>query len=152
VTNGSLLWIVPENHANEIWGTGTQFASALDAGVHLGGAKDFRRRPHHLPYGYADLVNCGLVSDSLWCFGPWQRAHDRYVGLKFLVKGKVHDGWARLNVSASKLPFKATLTGYAYETIPGKGIIAGQTKEKDDPQGPSLGALAAGANALQTWK
>jgi len=38
--------------------------------------------------------------------------------------------WARLNVKVLKSQFKiiATLAGFAYETIAGKGIIAGQTK------------------------
>ena len=48
----------------------------------------------------------------------------------------------------------ATLTGYAYETIPGKGIVAGQTKGPDvtalDPA--HLGRLAAGASATPAWR
>ena len=56
----------------------------------------------------------------------------------------------------------ATLTGYAYETIPKKAIIAGQTKGPDDmsveapnasltmptPEPASLGVLAMGASGL----
>jgi hypothetical protein len=46
---------------------------------------------------------------------------------------------------------QATLTGYAYETIPNKRIIAGQTKGNDGMtlRPASLGSLAAGASATQ---
>jgi hypothetical protein len=60
----------------------------------------------------------------------------------------------------------ATLTGYAYETIPGKGILAGQTKEPNNvslekpdaavnmptPEPVTLGALAMGAPGLSIWR
>jgi hypothetical protein len=62
-----------------------------------------------------------------------------------------------------------TLTGYAYETIPGKGIVAGQTEGMDDRnierpdaalttpvpdslQPTTLGALAMGALGLSIWR
>lgn len=66
----------------------------------------------------------------------------------------------------------ATLTGYAYETIPGKAIKAGQKKEaagdstnddfgpdasltnpiSDKPQPASLGVLALGAQGVVLWR
>jgi hypothetical protein len=99
-------------------------------------------------------------------FGPWANGgkgvKNRYLGLKFFVKGKVHYGWARLNVSGGA---GGTLTGYAYETIPGKSIIAGQTKGPDDdaqpiaatqpspaPKPATLGMLALGAPGLSIWR
>jgi hypothetical protein len=86
---------------------------------------------------------------------------NRYLGFRFAIKNKAHYGWAR--VSVSEYPFVATLTGYAYETIPGKAIIAGATKGPDDPEptaslkapapGPvTLGALALGAPGLSIWR
>jgi len=82
-----------------------------------------------------------------------------------------HYGWARLSVSVPH-PFDivATLTGYAYETKPGKSIKAGQTKEADPTnedfgssasltntiqeksQPATLGALAMGAPGLSIWR
>ena len=46
------------------------------------------------------------------------------------------------------------LTGYAYETIPNKPIIAGKTHGKGvvTIEPGSLGALAAGANGLHRWR
>jgi hypothetical protein len=57
---------------------------------------------------------------------------DRYLGLKFVIKGTTRYGWARLTVSMEFYKVSATLKGYAYETIPGKAIIAGATKGPDD--------------------
>jgi len=76
--------------------------------------------------------------------GPWDGVQNRYLGLKFEIKGKIHYGWARLNVT--KPPYTATLTGYAYETIPDKAIIAGRTKGADviTAQPVTLGRLALG--------
>jgi hypothetical protein len=71
-----------------------------------------------------------------------------YLGFRFAIKNKAHYGWAR--VSVSEYPFAATLTGYAYETIPNKPIVAGKTKGRDvitvqsDSTPPTLGRLAAG--------
>ena len=48
--------------------------------------------------------------------------------------GKTPFGWARVKLSVAHQSITATLTGYAYETIPGKPIIAGATKGPDDEQ------------------
>jgi len=88
------------------------------------------------------------------------------VGLKFLVKGKVHFGWARIKRIAGSSGFPASITGYAYETIPNKPIVTGKTKGSDEIDiargsavlvGPvrksaSLGLLALGAPALSVWR
>jgi hypothetical protein len=78
--------------------------------------------------------------------GDWVNVANRYLGLKFSIRAKIHYGWARLTVKATGASITATLTGYAYETIPNKPIIAGETKGRDAiTVGPdSLGALAAG--------
>ncbi len=82
-----------------------------------------------------------------WSIGPCSGSRRAYLGLKFFVKGKPHFGWARLTVHGTHVSEKATLTGYAYETIPNKPIITGQTKGPDvitlDPG--SLGRLAQGS-------
>ena len=88
--------------------------------------------------------------------GLWLHAKNRYLGVKFLINGETHYGWARLNATAGF----ATLTGYAYETIPDKPIPAGVYEtappkvgaNSDEPTGgksrlapATLGALARGA-------
>jgi len=56
---------------------------------------------------------------------------NRYLGLKFVIHGKVHYGWARLSVALGHHrqynDVSGTLTGYAYETIAGQGVTTGQT-------------------------
>jgi hypothetical protein len=94
--------------------------------------------------------------------GRWVNTRSRYLGLKFRVKGKIHYGWARLNVTVGNSRISATLTGYAYETIPNQPIIAGATKGTEEgpdtaltmptPDPATLGALALGAPGLSIWR
>ena len=79
--------------------------------------------------------------------GRWDNVNNRYLGMKFTINGKVHYGWARLSVTNLKDKFRitATLTGYAYETIPNKPIRAGQTHDGDEA---TLGRLAQGASVV----
>jgi hypothetical protein len=46
------------------------------------------------------------------------------------------------------------MTGYAYETMPGKAIVAGKTKGADvtTVYPATLGHLAAGASAIPAWR
>jgi hypothetical protein len=79
--------------------------------------------------------------------GSWFDVTNRYLGLKFQIKGKTHYGWARLSVfTTQSFTFAAALTGYAYETVPNKPIIAGKTKGPDviTVQPATLGTLALG--------
>lgn len=62
----------------------------------------------------------------------WPRNQARYLGVSFLINGETHYGWARLSTGIAwegrKSFLFVTLTGYAYETVPGMPINAGQTK------------------------
>jgi hypothetical protein len=101
-------------------------------------------------------------SDGANRAGQWVNVRSRYLGLKFRVKGKIHYGWARLNVTVGHSRIAATLTGYAYETIPNRPIRAGATKGTDEEpdaaltmptsEPATLGALALGAPGLSTWR
>lgn len=98
-----------------------------------------------------------LVSDIRGFYsGYWFNVRDRYVGLKFWIKGETHYGWARMSVETHRRPFtiKGVLTGYAYETIANKPIIAGKTTGPDVVAGQpaSLGHLAHGASAIPAWR
>jgi hypothetical protein len=75
--------------------------------------------------------------------GRWLNVNNGYLGLRFVVKDKVHYGWARMSVKVyGGALIKTTVTGFAYETIANKPIIAGKTK--GSLQSTTLGALAGG--------
>jgi hypothetical protein len=160
------LKVIQSQSANEIWMTNSKAcgmvslsaAAALPKGKRIGPKADFR----HSNFGAVMAV----VVPSLSC-GVWlgKSNFQAYLGLKFIIKGKIHFGWARVKVDTGlqQRPFLATLTGYAYETIPGKAIIAGATKGPDDaeptaafsshtPEPATLGALALGAPGLSIWR
>jgi len=148
---------------------GSGDAVALRAGARIGPGKLF---------GGADILvehlsHFGRGSSYTRWFGQWGNGgkglKDRYLGLKFMIKGKVHYGWARVTVTTSGQTFTATLTGYAYETIPNKSIIAGKTKgprkvgtttAQTNSASPirviaepvTLGLLAMGSPGLSLWR
>jgi hypothetical protein len=97
--------------------------SALRPGSGIGPNKHFQN-------GGA-LVWLEVFAGSTDTFGPWPNVKNRYLGLKFQIKGKTHYGWARLSVTRKGHIVTGTLTGYAYETIPNKAIIAGKTTGPD---------------------
>ena len=121
------------------------------------GAKIQSRNNFRIGSGFMGVVYYSFMSDTRWdglWFNDGKGVKNRYLGLKFNIKGQIHFGWARLTVTTTKHDFKATLTGYAYETIPGKPIIAGKTMGPDDTTvaPTSLGHLAAGASAIPAWR
>jgi hypothetical protein len=126
------------------------FARALRSGMPIGPRQRFRQ-------GHFDVMGSVVRSgtSTRWA-GPWanggEGVKNHYLGLKFSIDGQTHYGWARLSVTASSNGFESvSLTGYAYETIPKKPIIAGRTKGADDVssvQPSSLGHLAIGASAI----
>jgi hypothetical protein len=130
-------------------------ASALTSGVVVGPKDDFMP-----PRGGRLLVNMwvGFVTDGNGTdsYGRWRDVERGYLGVKFSDKGKTHYGWVRLNVKETKIGdgIDAVITGYAYETIPNKPIIAGQTKDQNmiTAQPASLGHLARGASAIPAWR
>jgi len=131
--------------ANEVVGE-QHWASALKRGAQIS-------KGQHFSFSARMASQCsGIGCTGPRTNGPWVNVTDRYLGLKFKIDGKFHYGWARLNVAVVKGQFEvvATLTGYAYETIPNKPIIAGKTKGPDAiaAQPGSLGQLARGSAGL----
>jgi len=102
--------------------------------------------------------------------GPWanggQGLKNGYVGVRFVIDGSLHYGWARVSMKVEDDKVMPVLTGYAYETIPNKPIIAGQTKGSDEessiepnaaltapaPKAATLGFLALGSRGLSVWR
>jgi hypothetical protein len=116
------------------------FASALKAGTRIGSGERFIHRGYH-GEEMASVFQSDLGGGT---FGQWVDVNNRYLGLRFRVDGKTHYGWARMSVRVQGFDITATLTGYAFETIPGKSIRAGQTRGNDDT---AVGANAADSSA-----
>src|ERR1700722_5831324 len=146
-------------------------AAALPAGAKIAFGEKFQ-----IPGMEAGMLGRVFYSGSntaeKW-EGPWANGgkgtKNRYLGLKFKINGQFHYGWARLSVTTTAHKgFSTTITGYAYETVPNKGIVAGQTSGTDDisemnsttptvpgnaPYRPaSLGLLGLGAAGLSIWR
>jgi hypothetical protein len=124
-------------------------ASALPAGARIGPKGDFSVRSPFMAVELFNGVGSQYSYQGQWA-GKGEGVTNRYLGLKFVVDGEVHYGWARLSVTLGHHrqfdDVSGTLTGYAYETIPGKPIIAGQTSGPDviTAQPETLGGLAVG--------
>jgi hypothetical protein len=165
-----ILSVLPADPANKIEGysrTNRDYASALRAGASIGPNARFTSGPRVMATAFIDTGAAGKFSSL--CNGPWCQATNRYLGLKLLINGEVHFGWARLNVrcgGTGGTDVFAVLTGYAYETVPNRPIIAGQTKGSDEesslgpdaaltapaPEPATLGSLALGSRGLSIWR
>jgi hypothetical protein len=152
---------------NSVWGG--KLANDTKPGSIIGTKRNFA-------YGSALMAAVGGTSNSSGKCDPslfsglWENqgkgVKNRYLGLRFMVKGEPHFGWARLTVTGG-CRLTATLTGYAYETVPNRAIVAGKKTgtdganlERSDSatltapisQPGSLGGLAMGASGLSIWR
>ena len=162
--SSNFLWVTAAYKGNGVVGSGSS-AFALSAGAQIGPSANFSSNAL-MAWGEAE----GTGRSFEWhCFGRWKNVKKHYLGLRFMINGEVHYGWARISETCHKLSNNAHLTGYAYETIPNQGIVAGQKKgavegeswtEPNQPTPPgmpvstpaTLGMLAKGAPALSIWR
>jgi hypothetical protein len=126
-------------------------ASALRRGARIGGTKHFYGKAEYLARANFTYSKGGTSSG-----GNWVNVTNRYLGLRFQIQGHMHYGWARFSIKIKRGSpgITATLTGYAYETIPNKPIIAGKTHGPDviTLKDATLGHLARGASAIPAWR
>lgn len=131
----------------------------LARGVKIGPSADFSD-------GYGALVEATSITSrgAKVYTGSWGgNPKNRYVGLRFFINGETHYGWVRLTVNTSKQQImSATITAYAYETVPNRRILAGVSRTTavgakaearvKDARRPGLGMLALGVNGLPMWR
>jgi len=142
-------------------------ALALNRGSIIGAGKRFISCNGCSSYG-ANLARVDGSRD----LGYWPNVTNRYLGLKLIINGETHFGWARLTVQVSEPSILAELSGYAYETTPNQAILAGKTSGaaadsgstrtrlphstprvgQPGSQPTSLGLLALGAQGIPFWR
>jgi hypothetical protein len=159
--HGSRLYVLQQDAKNLVFNSATFNAAPLPSGARIGPKGAFKEDEDKAWFmaGWSE----GLSGISSRSNGPWKQAQNTYLGLKFSVNGQTHYGWVRMTVNA-KTGIVATLTGYAYETIPNKPILAGQTSEAGNagyfapdltapaPRAANLGLLARGSDAIAIWR
>jgi hypothetical protein len=94
------------------------------------------------------MARTSKSSEFTYSGGPFFDVKRKFLGLRFAIKGKVHYGWARVTVTSSGSGMTIKLLDYAYSTIPGQTIRAGQGiphPEQKEMQSQTLGTLARGA-------
>jgi len=159
--HASNLTATPEQASNRVLvaeSKGHLCAVALHKGQRIGPRGRFQPGKSSMIMAFASGDSTGGTA-----FGPWLKVKQGYLGLKFVIKGKVHFGWARIKMNG--LGNEDFVTGYAYETVPNKAIVAGattETAEADTKEGKrsadpnfthaSLGLLAMGSPSLSVWR
>ncbi len=156
---GGKVEVSPAQAGNEVWGAASSWgracAAALPAGEKIGAVR---------PFTTGDRVLGGFGGSSEgYYFCPWKGFHppSPFLGVKFLDSdSQVHFGWVRITMAFGD---EATITGYAYETVPNKAIAAGATdaptaqlEHPADVLMPeaerSLGVLALGYPGMAAWR
>jgi hypothetical protein len=153
------LVLEPSKAGNEVWGIesskGTaDCAAALPPSVKVGPGAAFQSHSVLLAgsggTAYSNLLRCNFEN----------RARGAFIGLKFLINGQTHYGWAHVGAVYHN---HATLDGYAYETVPNQSILTGKTSGPVSPttsklnpptqlEPGTLGMLARGADVLSLWR
>jgi hypothetical protein len=130
------------NRSNAIAANG--YAVALRRGARMGPHRHVQGRGQMAAVWHSNARHT-TVWDGQWA-NDGKGLKNGYLGLKFVLNGKVHYGWARVSLTVKNNWFNtATLTGYAFETIPNKPIVIGKTHGPDVIIRPAtLGDLAAG--------
>jgi len=133
---------------------GNGFASALTKGAAIGPGQVFQNANNTTSHwGNLGLQMVGETFGRSFLSGPWVNVSDRYLGLKFDVSGQTYYGWigfSFVGAQSSQFGLTATLTGYAYDTVPNQQILAGQTTATPEPG--TLGLLALGSLGLGFWR
>jgi hypothetical protein len=145
------------------------YPPALRAGASIGPNAGFSSGDYWIVLANGTRFYSNWPKRRFSCNGSWKDKSGRYLGLRFMINGETHYGWARLTTTCRRGVINATLTGYAYETIPNQGLEAGKKKGKLEdeslttpdaptprsvpvPTAATLGMLAKGAQALSVWR
>jgi hypothetical protein len=142
---------------------GGPYASALVRGAKIGPLAHFSSTADHFDTIERSQGAGNSQTYHRRLYGKWgDDPANRFLGVRFKIGGATHYGWVRLTVLTDNRTITATITGYAYETVPNKPILAGTAgrasaaaANAEDTQptgGTGLGMLALGADGLALWR
>jgi hypothetical protein len=133
-------------------------AAALPAGFEVGPGANFQSNSKGL-----HRAEIAFGSSQGLDSGGWLTVETAYLGLKFVVNGETHYGWARIKLVGPGAFSSASIYGYAYESVPNQAILTGQSSgtaanqqvgettpalvRSIDSKDKGLGMLAVGALA-----
>ena len=110
----------------------------------------------------SDMISMVSLGSIRTCgpYGIWQDVKGGFLGLRLVVNGHTHYGWAEVTtevLAVQPCAIRARLTGYAYNTVPDEPILAGQKSEDGveggyEVQPATLGALSLGSLGLDLWR
>lgn len=95
---------------------------ALLTGDNIGPNLSFSSYSYNLLNGF--FFYSGPYGSYYFPLGNWPTNQDRYLGLKLILNGNTHYGWARISVLG---PSSMILRDYAVELTPDAPIMAGDT-------------------------
>jgi hypothetical protein len=140
------------------------YASALAKGANIGPSAHFSSSQARGQIIMERFVGNASATTVITYYGKWVPNTQHYLGVKFLINGQTHYGWIQMSVVTTE-ELGGTVTEYAYETVANKKIGAGATSDVATTDtatrtqgpiaaenGPSLGMLAVGADALPIWR
>ena len=171
-TRNAYLSVLPLTGGKAVGNPAYQFefpyASALVHGAKIGPSAHFSSNKGRI---CIERTAAAYANTSLYypreIYGKWgYNPVNRYLGVRFSIKGATHYGWIRITVTTepAQKRLSATITAYAYETVPRKVISAGSStsaatvgaennlQQRAIPAHPSLGMLASGADGLSLWR
>jgi hypothetical protein len=136
------------------------FANALVRGNKVGPSAQFNRGNPYASLIYIYENDKSSACSNRRTSGHWAGNNpDRFIGMRFQIKGQTHYGWVRITVATTAergcADLSATITAWAYETVPNKAITIGASKDSvaEEKGGlPALGMLALGADGVALWR
>ncbi len=93
----------------------------LNSGNEIFNLRGYRNGEYYETWGIFAIGNC--FGGEQGCSYDWKDKSDMYLGLRFIVNGQRHYGWARLDVISFT---QWVIKDYAYNATPNKLILAGQ--------------------------
>lgn len=95
----------------------------LESDMEIFNLRGYKNGESYKSGGIIASEDCFGMEDSGVCAYDWSGENDKYLGLRFTIKGQIHYGWARLSV---KSPTQWIVSDYAFNATPNSPILAGQ--------------------------